>query len=219
MLDTFAAMISGSELPPGRAALAFARTQAGGRLAATIAGSTLLASATDAALVNGVLAHSDETDDSHGESQSHPGASIVPAALALGEELDLSGAHFLRAVVLGYDVGTRLTMALGAVEFRNDTRRSTHAFAGTFGAAAAAGCGARLDAQQMRWLLDYASQQASGYQVWGRDTDHIEKAFVFGGMPARNGVTAALLVKAGLDRRRRRVRGRGQLLRGQLARR
>jgi 2-methylcitrate dehydratase PrpD len=197
VLDTFAAMISGSELAPGRAALAFARAQAGGRLAATIAGSTLLASATDAALVNGVLAHSDETDDSHGESQSHPGASIVPAALALGEELDLSGAHLLRAVVLGYDVGTRLTMALGAVEFRNDTRRSTHAFAGTFGAAAAAGCGARLDAQQMRWLLDYASQQASGYQVWGRDTDHIEKAFVFGGMPARNGVTAALLVKAG----------------------
>ncbi len=197
VLDTFAAMISGSELPPGRAALAFARTQVGGRAAATIAGSTLLASSTDAALVNGVLAHSDETDDSHGESQSHPGAPIVPAALALGEELDLTGAQFLRAVALGYDVGTRLTMALGAVEFRNETRRSTHAFAGTFGAAAAAGCSARLGAREMRWLLDYASQQASGYQVWGRDTDHIEKAFVFGGMPARNGVTAALLVKAG----------------------
>ena len=49
----------------------------------------------------------------------------------------------------------------------------------------------------MRWLLDYASQQAGGYAVWGRDTDHIEKGFVFGGMPARNGVTAALLVRAG----------------------
>jgi len=49
----------------------------------------------------------------------------------------------------------------------------------------------------MRWLLDYASQQASGYAVWGRDTDHVEKGFVFGGMPARNGVTAALLVRAG----------------------
>jgi 2-methylcitrate dehydratase PrpD len=54
-----------------------------------------------------------------------------------------------------------------------------------------------LTAQQMRWLLDYASQQASGYAVWGRDTDHIEKAFVFGGMPARNGVTAALVVRSG----------------------
>ena len=49
----------------------------------------------------------------------------------------------------------------------------------------------------MRWLLDYASQQAGGYAIWGRDTDHIEKGFVFGGMPARNGVTAALLVRSG----------------------
>src|SRR5258708_15981651 len=49
----------------------------------------------------------------------------------------------------------------------------------------------------MRWLLDYAAQQSSGIVAWRRDTDHIEKAFVFAGMPARNGVTAALLVKSG----------------------
>ena len=54
----------------------------------------------------------------------------------------------------------------------------------------------RADAQQMRWLLDYTAQQASGIAAWQRDTDHIEKAFVFGGMPARSGVTAALLVQA-----------------------
>ena len=85
ILDTFAAMLSGSELPPGRAALALARAQAG-RPVATVVGSNILTGPIDAALVNGVLAHSDETDDSHGPSQSHPGASIVPAALALGEE-------------------------------------------------------------------------------------------------------------------------------------
>ena len=196
ILDTFAAMVSGSELPPGRAALALARAQAG-RPVATVAGSNVVTGPMDAALVNGVLAHSDETDDSHGPSQSHPGASIVPAAFALGEELGVSGEHYLRAVTLGYDVGPRLTMALGGVSFRDESRRSTHAFAGTFGSAAAAGCVAGLTAQQMRWLLDYASQQAAGYAVWGRDTDHIEKAFVFGGMPARNGVTAALLVRSG----------------------
>ena len=66
-----------------------------------------------------------------------------------------------------------------------------------FGAAAAAGCAASLIAQQMRWLLDYAAQQSSGIAAWQRDTDHIEKAFVFGGMPARSGVTSALLVQAG----------------------
>jgi len=196
ILDTFAAMVSGSELPPGRAALALARAQAG-RPVATVAGSNVVTGPMDAALVNGVLAHSDETDDSHGPSQSHPGASIVPAAFALGEELGVSGEHYLRAVTLGYDVGPRLTMALGGVSFRDESRRSTHAFAGTFGSAAAAGCVAGLTPQQMRWLLDYASQQAAGYAVWGRDTDHIEKAFVFGGMPARNGVTAALLVRSG----------------------
>src|SRR5262249_32170432 len=125
------------------------------------------------------------------------GAAVVPAALAMGEAQRISGQHFLRAVALGYDVGTRLTMALGGVTFRDESRRSTHAMAGTFGAAAAARWVATLDAQRVRWLLDYASQQASGYAVWGRDTDHIEKGFVFGGMPARNGVTAAVLVQAG----------------------
>jgi len=196
ILDTFAAMLSGSELPPGKAALALARAQAG-RPIATVVGSTVLTGPIDAALANGVLAHSDETDDSHGESQSHPGASIVPAALALGEELGISGRHYLRAVTLGYDVGPRLTMALGGPAFRDEPRRSTHAFAGTFGSAAAAGCAAGLTQQQMRWLLDYASQQAGGDAIWGRDTDHIEKGFVFGGMPARNGVTAAMLVRSG----------------------
>jgi hypothetical protein len=44
---------------------------------------------------------------------------------------------------------------------------------------------AGLTAQQMRWLLDYASQQTGGYAIWERDTDHIEKGFVFAGMPAR----------------------------------
>ena len=196
ILDTFAAMVSGSELPPGRAALALARAQAG-RPVATVVASTVVTGPMDAALVNGVLAHSDETDDSHGPSQSHPGASIVPSALALAEDLGASGERFLRAVTLGYDIGPRFTMALGGVTFRDESRRSTHAFAGTFGSAAAAGCVAGLSASQMRWLIDYASQQAGGYAIWGRDTDHIEKGFVFGGMPARNGVTAALVVRAG----------------------
>ena len=196
VLDTVAAMISGAELPPGRAALTLARVEAG-RPVATVVASSTVTGAVDAALVNGVLAHSDETDDSHSASQSHPGASVVPAALAMGEAAGISGRHYLRAVALGYDVGTRMTMALGGSAFRDSTRRSTHAYAGTFGSAAAAGCAAGFDAQRMRWLLDYASQQAGGYAVWGRDTDHIEKGFVFGGMPARNGVTAALLVRAG----------------------
>jgi 2-methylcitrate dehydratase PrpD len=196
VLDTVAAIVSGAELSPGHAALRFAATQTPGG-AATVIGADFALDPGDAALVNGALAHADETDDSHGPSQSHPGAAIVPAALALGESRGIDGARLLRAVTLGYDVGPRLTIALGGVTFRNESRRSTHAFAGTFGAAAAAGCAVHLDAREMRWLLDYASQQTAGYAVWGRDTEHIEKAFVFGGMPARAGVTAAELVSAG----------------------
>jgi 2-methylcitrate dehydratase PrpD len=103
--------------------------------------------------------------------------------------------HFLRAVVLGYDVGARVLITLRPGV--SETHKSTHSIAGAFGAAAAAGCAAKLSAQQMRWLLDYTSQQSSGIAAWDRDTDHIEKGFVFGGMPARSGVTSALLVQSG----------------------
>jgi 2-methylcitrate dehydratase PrpD len=88
-------------------------------------------------------------------------------------------------------------MTVGVGAFQTATHISTHALSGNFGSAAAAGCAANLNQQQMRWLIDYASQQASGIKTWQRDTEHIEKAFLFAGMPARNGVTAALLVQAG----------------------
>jgi 2-methylcitrate dehydratase PrpD len=196
LLDSLAAMISGSELPPGAAAQRYIRAH-GGRGAATVARSPLTASPVDAALANGVMAHADETDDSHNASRSHPGCAVVPAALAAGEELAVDGALFLRAVALGYDVGTRVVMAMGGAAFSYESSISTHAVAGNFGAAAAAACAAGLDAPRMRFVLDYAAQQSSGIVAWRRDTDHIEKAFVFGGMPARNGVTAGLVVRAG----------------------
>lgn len=196
ILDTFAAMISGGELPPGRVALQFARAHAGEKVA-TVAASNVVCGPIEAAMTNGMLAHSDETDDSHAPSHSHPGCAVVPAALAAGEQFGISGAHFLRAVALGYDIGPRVTMTLGGLPFQMETHRSAHSIAGTFGAAAAAGCAAGLNSQQMRWLLDYAAQQASGIAAWQRDTEHIEKSLVFAGMPARNGVSAALLIQLG----------------------
>jgi 2-methylcitrate dehydratase PrpD len=182
--------------PPGHPPLRYIRAH-GGKGETTIAGSALTASATDAALANGVMAHADETDDSHNASRSHPGCAVVPAALAAGEEFGIDGARLLRAVTLGYDVGTRVVLAMGGAEFSYQSSFATHSIAGTFGAAAAAACAAGLDARQMRWALDYTAQQSSGIVAWRRDTDHIEKAFVFGGMPARSGVTSALLVRSG----------------------
>jgi 2-methylcitrate dehydratase PrpD len=196
VLDTIAAMISGVALLPGQAAIRFVEGYGGARVA-TVVGCDLLAGPIEAALANGVLAHADETDDSHAPSLSHPGCAVVPAALALGEQRGIDGTRFLRAVALGYDVGPRVTMCLGVPALSREAHKSSHSIAGVFGAAAAAGCAATLDARAMRWLLDYTAQQSSGIAAWQRDTDHIEKAFVFGGMPARSGVTAALLVAAG----------------------
>ena len=196
ILDTLAAAISGSELPPGKFAINFARSYGGERIA-TVAGSNVVCGPIEAALANGMLAHSDETDDTHPPSQSHPGCSVVPSALAVGEKWSIDGQRFLRAVALGYDVGPRFTATLGKLQYMVDSHRSTHALSGTFGSAAAAASAASLNAQQMRWVLSYTAQLASGLASWQRDTEHVEKAFDFGGMPAKNGVTAALLVEAG----------------------
>lgn len=196
ILDTVAAMISGSELTPGRAALQFAGAY-GGKEVATVVASKIVCGPIEAALTNGVLAHADETDDSHAPSQSHPGCAVVPAALAAGERFGISGAHFLRAVTLGYDIGPRFTMTLGGQQFEAESHWSTHSISPLFGAAAAAGCAASLNVTQMRFLLGYTAHQSSGLGAWNRDTEHIQKAFHFGGMTARSGVTSALIVQAG----------------------
>src|SRR5262245_50104231 len=192
-LDTFAAMISGSELVPGRAAIRFAKAY-GGSQVATVVASNLVCGPIEAALVNGVLAHSDETDDSW-PTGWHPGCAVVPAALAVGEQFGISGSRLLRAVALGYDVGSRFWITLRSSG--PQAHKSSHSLAGLWGAAAAAACAAGLNAQQMRWLIDYTAQQASGVASWSRDSEHIEKGFTFGGMPAKNGVTSTLLVHAG----------------------
>ena len=195
ILDTIAAMISGTDLRPGQMAIAYA-TKLGGARQASIVGTGRLTSIVTAALANGMLAHADETDDSHAPSRTHPGCAVIPAALAAAESVHASGEHLLKAVVLGYDVATRMNYALGPEEFAA-TSRSTHAFGGTFGAGAGAGALLRLDDLQARHMLSFCAQQASGIGCSVRDAEHIEKAFDFGGMPARNGATAATMAAAG----------------------
>jgi len=193
ILDTVAAMVSGSELPPGRDAIQFARTYGGGQKVATVVASKTLCGPMDAAFANGELAHADESDDDYTSGGAHPGCAVVPATLAMGEQFEISGTHFLRAVTLGYDIGMRAYKTL-----KGGVLTETHNIVGTMGASAASGCVAGLDVQQMRWLLDYATQQAgAGIGTWRDDIEHIEKGFLFGAMGARNGVTAALVVRSG----------------------
>lgn len=198
VLDTLAATLSGSRLRPGVRGIAYARKQGAGW--ATVLGTDLSVLPAAAALANGMSAHADETDDSHAASLSHPGCGIVPAALAVAEDLGASGRRLLTAVAVGYDVGTRVVMALGRPPvLAEGSSYSTHALAGQFGAAAAAAVLHGMDAERVRWTLSYTAQSAGGVTSWLRDPDHVEKAFVFGGMPAANGVRAAELVASGCD--------------------
>jgi 2-methylcitrate dehydratase PrpD len=197
VLDTMAAMVSGSRLLPGRKGIAYVKGL-GGTKEACVIGSRIVTTAVNAAIANGMCAHADETDDSHAPSVMHPGCGIVSAALAMAEREAAGGTALLRAVALGYDVATRLTMSLNAFKFREDGL-STHSYGPTFGAAAAAGMLVGVNEKQARYLLSYAAQQASGISCWMRDQEHIEKAFDFGGMPARNGVTAASMVAQGFS--------------------
>jgi 2-methylcitrate dehydratase PrpD len=195
ILDTLGAIVSGARMKPGEAAITYVRDQ-GGTPEATVLTTNIRTSAVNAALANGMFGHADETDDFEPVTKAHPGCAVVPAAFAMAEREGRSGIEVLRAVVLGYDLCCRFLMALGPDHVRG-THRSAEGTSATFGAVGAAAALARLDERGTRHALSYAAQQVSGLWSWTRDNEHIEKAFDFGGMGARNGVTAAIMVKLG----------------------
>jgi 2-methylcitrate dehydratase PrpD len=196
IVDTFAAMISGARMRPGMMATDYVR-RLGGTAQASVVASTLRTTAANAALANGMCAHADETDDFEPDTKAHPGCSTVPAALAMAEKNGGSGELFMRAVALGYDVGCRLLLALGP-DLVRDTHRSAEGTSSTFCALGGASPFAQLDEQRMRFAISYAAQQVSGLWSWVNDEDHIEKAFDFAGMGARNGVMAVTMAEAGM---------------------
>ncbi|WP_018262361.1 MmgE/PrpD family protein [Methylobacterium sp. WSM2598] len=196
ILDTFGAMISGARMRPGELATAYVRGL-GGTDQATVVASDLRTTAINAALANAMCAHADETDDFEPVTKAHPGSATVPAALAMAEKEGRSGLEMIRAVALGYDLCCRLLLALGPDLVRG-SHRSAEGTSSTFGALGAAAILARLDERSTRFALSYAAQQVSGLWSWVKDEDHIEKAFDFAGMGARNGVTAVSMVQAGL---------------------
>lgn len=191
VLDTLAAMISGSRLKPGEFAARYVDSL-GGKPQAMVIGTGMVTSAVNAALANAMAAHADETDDTNPVGPFHAGCGAVSAALATAELTGRTGNDVLRAVALGYDIGARLVISLGGAR-----RHSPSCLTTTFAAAAASAAILRLDHRQVRHVFSYAGQQASGIGYWDRDLDHIEKAFDFGGMGARNGVTAATMVALG----------------------
>jgi 2-methylcitrate dehydratase PrpD len=114
-----------------------------------------------AALLNGLLGHSLDFDDTHAESSLHPSAPVVPAALAAGELAGADGETVLAAIVAGYEVCCRLGLALDPAAHYARGFHPT-ATAGTFGAAAAAGRVFGLDADQLASAFGVAGSQAAG---------------------------------------------------------
>lgn len=195
ILDTFAAMVSGSRMRPGMAAVRYIESQ-GGTPQASVIGTSFRTTIVNAGFANAMCAHSDESDDFEGVTKAHPGSSAVPAAFAMAEARHSSGTSLIRAVTLGYDLGCRLLMALGPDLVRG-THRSAEGTASTFcalGAATLAG----LDVTATRYAISYASQEVSGLWSWVKDKDHIEKAFDFAGMGTRNGLAAITFVQSGM---------------------
>ena len=196
LLDTLVAIISGTTLLPGKRAHETVLAMPG-VASCTLIGTALKVGAFEAALANGMAAHANETDDSHLRGRFHPGCAIVPAAIAAAELRSVDSDVLLRAVTLGYDFGARCNMSLG-VRDTSKVKFSTHCFGGLFGAAAAASLCFHLERNQINSMVSFAVQQASGLPYWNRDPDHIEKAFVFGGKGARDGLYSAFFAKANL---------------------
>jgi 2-methylcitrate dehydratase PrpD len=195
LVDVVASMVSGSRLLPGKRALAYIKPLGGTRQAGVI-GSRMITTTLNAVLANGTFGHADETDDTHPPTRSHPGTSVVPTALALAEWRQLSGEQMLRAMTLGYDICARTLLALDATRYAR-TGRHAGAMGQTFGATVAAAALLKLNARKVRYALSYAAENVGGIATMFRDTEHIEKAYAMGGMPAHDGLSSALMAAHG----------------------
>lgn len=198
LLDTLAAVVACRDLPAARLAVRYAVAQSGGAAAPV----PILAAGTRAGLVDAVFAsamagHAAEVNDFCPSAYVQPGPAVVSTALGVAGLRGGDGRAVLRAVVAGYELACRVPKALGGRNLRA-AGLASHGVGPVFGAAATASALLGLPATQVASVWAYAAQQASGSWQWLLDVDHIEKAFVFAGMGARNGLQAALMVEAGM---------------------
>lgn len=166
---------------------------AAGRSEATILGVGRVTSAWDAALANGAFSHALELDDDHRVAVLHPGAVIVPAALAAGEAAGVDGATFLRAVLVGYETTCRLGEVFRGAQFYHGVHPT--ALCGVFGAAAAGAVALDLDHDQFVNALGVAGTQAAGLTEWRADGSWIKR--LHPGRAAHAGVLSARLAREG----------------------
>jgi 2-methylcitrate dehydratase PrpD len=147
-----------------------------------------------AAFLNGALAHSLDFDDTHAAGSLHPGAPVIPAALAAGEMVGASGADVLAGIIAGYEVTCRVALALPAGDHYNRGFHPT-ATCGAFGAAAAAARVFGLDADGVAGAMGTVLSQCAGSLQFLANGAWTKRSQV--GWAAVNGLMAATLVREG----------------------
>lgn len=162
---------------------------------ASIWGQNRKTSLFQAVLLNGIMAHPLELDDVHTKSKTHIGAVVVPAAWTLADAQGSTGKEFLEAVIAGYEVMSRIGAGFGVASHRLKGWHVTGT-AGTFGAAAAAARLLGLNEEKTLFAFGMAGTQSSG--LWAFLEDGATSKILHTGRAAVNGITAALLAKAGM---------------------
>ncbi len=193
MRDQLAVQIGSSRLPWSKQILSFAaKRRLSGR--SSVVGSQLKMSATDAAFVNAVYGHGFEYDDAHQMSASHPGCCVVPTALALGEELDASLDEVITALVVGYEIYTRIGNLAAPTLLQRGFH--PHAVLSSFGAAAIAAKLRGFDAETTLNTLAIAVSHASGTGEFTSTGGSVKR--VHSGIGVRSGMASADMAEAGI---------------------
>ena len=192
ILDTIGCCIRGSVEQPGIIMQRLVERQEGKPEATVLSRHPFRTTALNAALANGAAMHSLDMDDLHNASIIHLGTVVVPAALAVAEQVGASGKELILAVVAGYEVGARVGEAVNPESYFFWHTTGT---AGTFGAATAAAKLLRLDAEQTLHCLGSAGTQAAG--LWEFLKEGAMSKTLHAGKAAMNGILAACLAKEG----------------------
>ncbi len=200
VLDWLASALAGRGTEPGRAILKYTRAQPSG--SALVFGETVGRSAEAAAFANGALSHIVEMDDVDRVSIVHPGAVVIPAALAAYGRDGRSGKELLSAVVAGFEVAIRFGSAVGAKHYYHFHNTST---CGVFGSAMAAGWLLGLDTEALTWALGNAGTMAFG--LWEFNAEGAMSKHLHTGHAAASGLRAAELAAHGFTGARSIVEG------------
>ena len=193
MRDQLALQVGISRMPWSKQLLQYATAQqrpGNSRVSASV----LTMSASDAAFVNGSYGHGFEYDDAHGPSYSHPGSCVIPAALAIGEELGSSLEEVITAMVAGYEVYARIGMLASPELLQRGFH--PHCVLSNFGAAAVAAKLRGFDAETTLHALSIAASHASGITEYSSTGGSIKR--IHAGIGTRNGMAAADMARAGI---------------------